>query len=61
MPGDPAGTDPQGLIKHLHVQKERSGGFLMIRCNPAKDDQPPRLVFDFHDERGKRLYHHQIP
>ena len=27
MPGDAAGTDPDGLIKHLHRQTERSGGF----------------------------------
>lgn len=57
MPGDPAGTDPQGLIKHLHTQTERSGGFLMIRCEPSAEG-PPQLVFDFYDERGKRLYHH---
>ena len=39
LPGDPAGTDPQGLIKHLHTQTERSGGFLMIKSQPASSRQ----------------------
>jgi alkaline phosphatase/alkaline phosphatase D len=61
MPGDPAGTDPQGLIKHLHTQTERSGGFLLITCDPATDTKPPRLTFTFYDELGKVLYEHQKP
>ncbi len=56
LPGDPAGTDPQGLIKHLHVQTERSGGFLLITCDPQQGNQPPRLSFTFHDELGEILY-----
>lgn len=56
MPGDPKGTDPQGLIQHLHTQTERSGGFLMIQCVPQTDGQRARLSFEFHDEHGKPLY-----
>lgn len=54
MPGDPAGTDPEGLIKHLHKQTERSGGFLIVRC--ARGGGKASLVFQFHDEKGKVLY-----
>jgi alkaline phosphatase D len=61
MPGDPQGTDPQGLIRHVHRQSERSGGFLMISCERAKNDQASRLSFEFHDEKGKTLYKHQVP
>ena len=60
MPGDPAGTDPDGLIKHLHVQKERSGGFLMVTCEPSDDGRHSSLSFDFYDEKGVRLYQHRI-
>jgi alkaline phosphatase/alkaline phosphatase D len=56
MPGDPAGTDPEGLIRHLHKQTQRSGGFLMISCTPASGEHHARLSFDFHDEHGKLLY-----
>ena len=58
MPGDPAGTDPQGLIKHLHTQQERSGGFLMVSCEPGDADRPASLHFQFYDERGVSLYEH---
>ncbi len=55
MPGDPEGTDPDGLIKHLHKQTERSGGFLIVRCAQG-DGGKASLVFRFHDEKGKILY-----
>ncbi len=61
MPGDPAGTDPRGLIKHLHVQTKRSGGFLMITCNPSSESGPARLSFEFFDELGQPLYAHHKP
>ncbi len=61
MPGDPKGTDPMGLIKHLHKQTEPSGGFLMITCDPAKLDQQARLSFEFHDEGARSLYKHHVP
>ena len=56
MPGDPAGTDPDGLIKHLHRQTERSGGFLLVRCDAVSQSGDARLSFEFYDELGKLLY-----
>ena len=56
MPGDPAGTDPDGLIQHLHFQTERSGGFLVIRCESASLTVDANLSFEFYDELGKQLY-----
>jgi arylsulfatase A-like enzyme/phosphodiesterase/alkaline phosphatase D-like protein len=57
-PGDPQSTDPDGLIKQLYTQKERSGGFLMIESSPAKANSPSTLSFDFHDENGEVLHSH---
>ena len=54
MPGDPAGTDPDSTIRHLHVQDEPSGGFLWIGVD--RGDDGPALTFRFHDERGVVLY-----
>ena len=56
MPGDPAGTDPDGLIEHLHRQTERSGGFLLIRCDAVSQAGAAKLSFEFYDELGKLLY-----
>ena len=55
-PGDPKGTDPEGLIKHVYYQDPRSGGFLQIESNPAHQSDPAKLSFIFHDERGNVLY-----
>ena len=57
-PGDPESTDPQGLIKQLYTQQERSGGFLMIESAPAKTNTPASLNFIFHDENGVVLHEH---
>ena len=57
-PGDPQSTDPDGLIKQLYTQKERSGGFLMIESSSAKADAAPTLSFVFHDENGEVLHSH---
>lgn len=56
LPGDQAGTDPHGLIKHLHVQTEPSGGFLAIDCQPASNGAQASLSFSFYDELGNLLY-----
>ena len=56
MPGDPAGTDPDGLIEHLHRQTERSGGFLLVRCDAVSQSGVAKLSFEFYDELGKLLY-----
>ena len=56
LPGDPAGTDPDRLIKHLHEQTKPSGGFLMITSEPSDDSTPAQLKLEFFDERGESLY-----
>lgn len=55
-PGDPQSTDPQGLIKQLYTQQERSGGFLMVTCGLV--DGKTQLTFEFFDEKGTSLYKH---
>lgn len=55
-PGDPASTDPDGLIKQAYTQRKRSGGFLLIESLPATSSKPATLNFLFHDERGKLLH-----
>jgi arylsulfatase A-like enzyme/phosphodiesterase/alkaline phosphatase D-like protein len=57
-PGDPASTDPDGLIKQFYTQKERSGGFLMIESTGAAKSAPSTLSFVFHDEHGVVLHKH---
>ena len=59
LPGDPQGTDPDATIKHLHQQTERSGGFLLIRCEPAASKDSASLTFEFFDEQGTLLYQHR--
>ena len=55
-PGDPASTDPNGLIKQPYTQKESSGGFLMIRCESTDDTDSAALKFEFFDEKGVLLH-----
>ena len=59
-PGHPDSTDPDGKIKQPYTQKKSSGGFMMVRCEPAKDDasdsSSPSLKFEFFDEKGAPLY-----
>lgn len=58
-PGDPASTDPKGLIKQLYSQNPRSGGFLIVDVSPAKSDKgKAKLTFAWHDEFGKVLHRH---
>ncbi|WP_417730892.1 alkaline phosphatase D family protein [Rosistilla oblonga] len=55
--GDPASTDPEGLIKQPYLQDPRSGGFLEIHLTPAADDsQPATLHFRWRDEQGVLLH-----
>ena len=55
-PGDPEGTDPEGLIRQLYSQEPRSGGFMIVESDPASGDTAPRLVFTWHDEHGEVLH-----
>ncbi len=55
-PGDPASTDPRGLIKQPYYQTPRSGGFLMIEVTPGKGGMPAKLKFIWNDEHGKELH-----
>jgi len=58
IPGDPLSTDPDGLIRQVYAQKERSGGFLMIET-ARTDTGAPTLTFRFHDEHGTVLHREQ--
>ncbi len=49
-PGDPASTDPEGLIKQPYSQNPRSGGFLRI------DVSGGTLTFTWQDEHGAVLH-----
>ena len=56
QPGDPASTDPEGLIRQPYSQAERSGGFLMIDVRAEDGETPASLSFSWRDERGMELY-----
>lgn len=58
-PGDPQSTDAKGLIKQVYAQKERSGGFLMVKVIPAKL-KASQLMFLYYDEKGTLLHTHTI-
>ena len=58
VPGDPLSTDPDGLIRQVYAQKERSGGFLMIETARTAGGIPT-LTFRFHDEHGTVLHQEQ--
>ncbi|MDA0591399.1 MAG: sulfatase-like hydrolase/transferase [Planctomycetota bacterium] len=58
LPGDPASTDPDGLIKQPYAQSERSGGFLQIESARSEAGEPI-LTFQFRDEHGVVLHRHQ--
>jgi len=55
-PGDKAGTDPNGLIKQVYAQKERSAGFMQVQVDPAKGGASAKLIVTWHDEHGKVLH-----
>ena len=55
-PGDPNGTDPDGLVSQVYSQNPHSGGFLLIRVEPGEGGDSPKLIFDFRDEKGVKLY-----
>lgn len=54
--GDPASTDPDGLIKQPYLQAPRSGGFLMISVSALTNDADSILKFEWHDEHGTLLH-----
>ena len=58
QPGDPKSTDPDAQIKQPYTQEKASGGFLLVKVDPAKEDGAAKLTFAFHDDRGKLLYEH---
>ncbi|MAS96731.1 MAG: alkaline phosphatase [Verrucomicrobiales bacterium] len=55
-PGDPASTDPDGLIKQPYMQNPASGGFLFIETIPGDTPKDSHLVFSWRDEHGEELY-----
>jgi len=56
-PGDPASTDPEGLIKQPYYQDPRSGGFLRVVVKPGTGEEgdASTLRFIWHDEKGVEL------
>ena len=57
-PGDPASTDPDGLIKQPYYQTPRSGGYLIVEVLPAKEQAKATLAFRWYDEHGELLHEH---
>lgn len=58
-PGDPKSTDPEGLISQPYYQTPASGGFLLVKVDPADDQRPATFRFEFYNTRGKLLYEHE--
>ncbi len=55
IPGDSLSTDPDGTIIQPFVQKEASGGFLLV--NSGRDEyNSPLLLFRFYDDEKNLLY-----
>ena len=55
-PGDKDSTDPDGLIRQVYAQTERSAGFLHVQVDPATSAGPPELTLTWHDEHGTVLH-----
>jgi len=55
-PGDPASTDPNGLVDQVYSQDTASGGFLETRVYPPSNSTPAVAEFTFYDECGGELY-----
>jgi alkaline phosphatase/alkaline phosphatase D len=54
-PGDTLSTDPVGTIVQPYVQKDPSGGFLLISSDRDEYNSPV-LLFRFYDDQKKLLY-----
>ncbi len=55
IPGDSLSTDPAGTIIQPYVQKDASGGFLLV--NSGRDEyNSPLLLFRFYDDEKNLLY-----
>jgi len=57
-PGTPRSTDPEGKVKQVYTQKERSGGFLLVNSKPGSGAKNPTLTFKFYDEKGVLIHSH---
>ena len=57
FPGEEGTTDPEGKIRQPHHPREPTGGFLIIGVKPEADAAV--ATFDYYDEHGERLYHHE--
>ncbi|QDU79667.1 PhoD-like phosphatase [Polystyrenella longa] len=55
-PGDPKSTDPEAKIKQPYTQSEPSGGYLLVRSQPATTANGPKLTFEWRDEHGEVLH-----
>lgn len=54
-PGSPNSSDPEGLIQQPYLYPEATGGFLFVRVE-SDTSGLPRLLIEFHDDTGRRLY-----
>lgn len=55
-PGDPASTDPEGLIRQPFSSPVASGGFLEVQVLPESAENPPQLIISFRNEQGAVLH-----
>ena len=58
LPGDPDGTDPEGLIRQPFVAETPTGSFLEVSIS---DRAGEKLHFAFYDSQGNMLYEQSRP
>lgn len=54
-PGDLGSTDPLGLIEQPYIQKEPTGGFILVKLVPPEKEKTAQLIFETIDEAGNKL------
>jgi alkaline phosphatase/alkaline phosphatase D len=59
-PGDPESTDPEARVQQPFTNAKPTGGFLLVRTQPAAATSPATLEFLFIDDEGTELYRHRM-